>query len=38
MQRWHMVQHELLPELTAQVGPWTPKLEKLRHTQEWGAY
>jgi hypothetical protein len=24
MQRWHLVQHELLPELKAQVGPRTP--------------
>ena len=33
MQRWHVVQHELLPELKAQVGPLTPKLEKVIHTQ-----
>jgi hypothetical protein len=26
MQRWHVVQHELLPELKAEVGPLTPKL------------
>ena len=32
MQRWHLVQHELLPELQAQVGPLTPKLEKVIHT------
>jgi hypothetical protein len=24
MQRWHVVQHEVLPELKAQVGPRTP--------------
>jgi hypothetical protein len=35
MQRWHLVQHELLPELKAQVGPLTPKLEKVIHTLEW---
>ncbi|MBK7674440.1 MAG: transposase [Candidatus Accumulibacter sp.] len=35
MQRWHVVQHELLPELKAQVGPLTPKLEKVIHTLEW---
>ena len=35
MQRWHLVQHELLPELQAQVGPLTPKLEKVIHTLEW---
>jgi IS5 family transposase len=35
MQRWHVVQHELLPELQAQVGPLTPKLEKVIHTLEW---
>ena len=35
MQRWHVVQHELLPDLQAQVGPLTPKLEKVIHTLEW---
>ena len=35
MQRWHVVQHELLPELKAQVGPLTPKLEKVIQTLEW---
>jgi len=35
MQRWYLVQHELLPELKAQVGPLTPKLEKVIHTLEW---
>ncbi len=35
MQRWHVVQHELLPELKAEVGPLTPKLEKVIHTLEW---
>lgn len=35
MQRWTVVQHELLPELRSDVGALTPKLEKLIHTLEW---
>ncbi len=35
MQRWSVVQHELMPELAAEVGVLTPKLEKLIHTLEW---
>jgi hypothetical protein len=35
MQRWSVVQHELMPELAAEVGMLTPKLEKLIHTLEW---
>lgn len=35
LQRWNVVQHELLPELKDQVGPLTPKLEKVVHTLEW---
>jgi hypothetical protein len=35
MQRWHVVQHELLPELLPELGTLTPKLEKLIHTLEW---
>ncbi len=35
MQRWHVIQHELLPELAEQFGPLTPKLEKVIHTLEW---
>ena len=35
MQRWSVVQHELMPELAAEVGGLTPKLEKLIHTLEW---
>lgn len=35
MQRWNVVQHELLPELKEQAGPLTPKLEKVVHTLEW---
>lgn len=35
MQRWFVIQHELLPELREEVGTLTPKLEKLTHTLEW---
>ena len=35
MQRWGVVQHELIPDLAAEVGVLTPKLEKLIHTLEW---
>ncbi|WP_041193817.1 IS1182 family transposase [Candidatus Symbiobacter mobilis] len=35
MQRWSIVQEELLPELWNEVGPLTPKLEKVIHTLEW---
>lgn len=35
MQRWNVVQHELIPELRQDVGTLTPKLEKLIHTLEW---
>lgn len=35
MQRWKVVQHELLPELRDEVGTLSPKLEKLIHTLEW---
>jgi hypothetical protein len=35
MQRWNVVQHELLPEFKGQAGSLTPKLEKLIHTLEW---
>ncbi|MBK7238193.1 MAG: transposase [Sterolibacteriaceae bacterium] len=35
MQRWNVIQHELLPELREQVGALTPKLEKVVHTLEW---
>ncbi|MEF8731265.1 MAG: transposase [Candidatus Accumulibacter meliphilus] len=34
MQRWNVIQHELLPELRAE-GPLTPKLEKVVHILEW---
>jgi hypothetical protein len=32
MQRWHEIQYELMPELRSEVGPLTPKLEKVVHT------
>ena len=34
MQRWNVIQHELLPELRVE-GPLTPKLEKVVHILEW---
>ena len=36
MQRWNVIQHELLPELRHEVGDLTPKLEKMIHDLEWG--
>lgn len=35
LQRWHVVQHELLPMLKDELGPLTPKLEKVIHILEW---
>lgn len=35
MQRWHVIQYELIPELAEQFGPLTPKLEKVIHILEW---
>ena len=35
LQRWNVIQHELLPELRNDVGPLTPKLEKFIHILEW---
>jgi hypothetical protein len=35
MQRWHIMQYELIPELKEEVGVLTPKLEKVIHTLEW---
>ncbi|MDP2787607.1 MAG: transposase [Pseudomonadota bacterium] len=35
MQRWNVIQHELLPELRNDVGPLTPPLEKVIHLLEW---
>ena len=34
MQRWAVIQHELLPELINEVGVLTPKLEKVIYTLE----
>jgi hypothetical protein len=33
--RWNIIQYELIPELTRDVGPLTPKLEQVVHTLEW---
>lgn len=35
MQRWQVVQRELMPELRLEAGSLTPKLEKVVHTLEW---
>lgn len=35
MQRWFVIQHELMPELRSKVGALTPKLEQVIHTLEW---
>lgn len=35
MQRWQIVQGQLLPDLRQQIGSLTPKLEKLIHILEW---
>lgn len=35
MQRWNVIQHELLPELRNDVGTLTPKLEKVIYQLEW---
>src|ERR1700753_1257877 len=35
MQRWNVIQHELMPELKDAVGTLTPKLEKVVHILEW---
>ena len=35
MQRWNVIQHELLPELRNDVGTLTPKLEKVIYVLEW---
>jgi len=34
LQRWRVVQHELMPELKQEIGPLTPRLEQLIHTLE----
>lgn len=35
MQRWNIIQHELMPELRNEVGALTPKLMQVAHTLEW---
>jgi len=35
LQRWSVIQEELIPELGLEVEGLTPKLEKLIHTLEW---
>jgi hypothetical protein len=35
MQRWHVLQYDLLPELKIEVGVISPKLEQVIHTLEW---
>lgn len=35
MQRWNVIQPELLPELRQGVGALTPKLEEVIHTLDW---
>jgi hypothetical protein len=35
MQRWFVIQYELMPELRSEAGALTPKLEHLIHTLEW---
>lgn len=35
MQRWNVIQHELLPELRNEVGTLTTPLEKVIHILEW---
>ena len=35
LQRWRVVQEELIPELGAELEGLTPKLEKVIHTLEW---
>jgi len=35
MQRWNVLQHELIPEIKQLCGALTPKLEKLIHVLDW---
>ncbi|MBL0355297.1 MAG: transposase [Candidatus Dechloromonas phosphoritropha] len=35
MQRWNVIQHELIPELRHEVSMMTPKLEQVIHTLDW---
>jgi hypothetical protein len=35
MQRWNLLQHELMPELKLECGALTLKLEQLIHLLDW---
>ena len=35
MQRWQAIQYEVLPALGGEMGPLTPKLERVVHVLEW---
>ena len=35
MQRWNVIQHELVPELRDEFGTLTPRLEKVIHILDW---
>ena len=35
MQRWNVIQHDLMPELKRECGALTPRLEKLVHILDW---
>ena len=35
MQRWFLIQHELMPEMRNEVGVLTPRLEEVIHMLEW---
>lgn len=35
LQRWRIVQHELMHELRQEIGPLTPRMENMIHTLEW---
>ena len=34
LQRWHLAQHELVPQLGAELGGLTPPLERVIHALE----
>ena len=35
LQRWNVIQHELLPVLRNDIGELTPKLKRVIHILEW---
>jgi len=35
MQRWNVLQHDLIPEIKQLCGALTPELEKLIHVLDW---